>query len=268
METINLSWADMLLLYASLSIPVIILRMTGITMIRDLLFSLLRMTVQLLLVGFYLKMLFDLNKWWANALWMLAMLIVADFSLLSRSGLRLRRFLPVTMAALSLSTLLISLFFVGGIIHPDPWYDARYMIPVFGMILGNSMRGNMLALERFYRGLADNPKAFLTYQMLGASPGEAARPYRQQAIHAAVSPQIATMATLGIVSLPGMMTGQMLGGSVPMTAIRYQIAIMICILSAQILTTVLNLSLSSRVAFNEYGMLREDIFRNTKNKTR
>jgi putative ABC transport system permease protein len=123
------------------------------------------------------------------------------------------------------------------------------------------MRGNVIALERFYSGIRQNEKEFITYQMLGASLSEATRPYWRSAMRAAIAPSLSTMATIGIVSLPGMMTGQILGGSTPITAIKYQIAIMICIFSSMIISAACNILLTNRAAFNAYGMLKQDIFR-------
>jgi len=97
--------------------------------------------------------------------------------------------------------------------------------------------------------------------MLGATLSEAVRPYMQKALQAAAGPLLATIATMGIVSLPGMMTGQILGGSMPVMAIKYQIAIVISIFSAMILASGLNLLFSMKIAFDDFGMLRGDIFK-------
>jgi putative ABC transport system permease protein len=100
----------------------------------------------------------------------------------------------------------------------------------------------------------------MTYLMLGASLREAVRPYLRDAIKAAVNPSVATMATMGIVSLPGMMTGQILGGAMPTTAIKYQIGIMICIFTAMVVAALVNILLSLPVAFDDHQRLKEDIF--------
>jgi len=183
------------------------------------------------------------------------MVIVANFSILKKSGLNRRRYFLLTFAGVAFSTALITGIFVMAIIGPSPIYDARYLIPIFGMILGNCMRGNILTLERFYSGIRENEREYLTYLMMGATRLEAVRPYMRHALTAAFAPQLSTMATMGIVSLPGMMTGQLLGGSVPLTAIKYQIAIMICIFTALVIASVLNLLLTMRISFNRFDML-------------
>ena len=128
------------------------------------------------------------------------------------------------------------------------------------MILGNCLRSNVLSLERFYSGIRKNENEFMTYLMLGANLREAVRPYLRDAVKAAINPSVATMGTMGIVSLPGMMTGQILGGALPMTAIKYQIGIMICIFVAMVIAAFLNILLSLPVAFDDHQRLKQNIF--------
>ncbi|MGR8931740.1 MAG: ABC transporter permease, partial [Gammaproteobacteria bacterium] len=145
------------------------------------------------------------------------------------------------------------------VIQPASFYDARYIVPLAGMILGNCMQGNVIALERFFSSVRKNQNEFTTYLMLGATRWEALRPYYREAVRAAINPFIANMATMGLVSLPGMMTGQILGGSEPWVAVKYQIAIMICIFTSSTLATVVNLKLCTEIAFNEFDALKEDV---------
>ncbi|MDY6905706.1 MAG: ABC transporter permease [Thermodesulfobacteriota bacterium] len=260
METIDLSLWELGMIYLMLGLPVVMMAWLRLRLVRETLYSVLRMTVQLWLVGIYLTVIFERNAWWLNALWILAMLVVANLSILRQAGLVRRRFFVATFAGTTVATTGVCLLFVMGVIRPSPLYDARYLIPIVGMVLGNCMRGNVLSLERFYTGIRENEKEFITYHMLGATLGEAVRPYMQQALRAAAGPLLATIATMGIVSLPGMMTGQILGGSLPVTAIKYQIAIVIAIFSAMVIASVLNLLFSMKIAFDEFGMLRQDIF--------
>ncbi|HJO93270.1 MAG TPA: ABC transporter permease [Victivallales bacterium] len=261
MEIINLTYLDMFYVYLFLILPVILLIWLKAGIILDLVVSISRMSVQLILIGIYLKFIFEINSLLLNIAWILAMLLVANFSILRQSNLSVKKFFIYTFLGLSFATSIILAIFVALIICPSPLYDARYMIPIFGMILGNSMRGNVIVLERFYSSIKKNESEFITYQMLGATLSESTKPYIRSALLAALTPQLSTIATMGIVSLPGMMTGQILGGSFPVNAIKYQIAIMVCIFSALICTTVFNLLLTRRIAFDSYGMLKHNIFR-------
>ncbi len=228
---------------------------------RDTLLALARMTIQLILVGLYLKFVFQLNNAFISLLWVVTMLVVANMSILNKAGLKRSRFFWRSLAGVAGSTLLASGWFILVAIRPDPIYDARYLVPITGMILGNCLRSNVLSLERFYSGIRKNENEFMTYLMLGATLREAVQPYLRDAIKAAVNPSVATMATMGIVSLPGMMTGQILGGAMPMEAIKYQIGIMICIFTSMVVAALVNILLSLPVAFDDHQRLNEGIFR-------
>ncbi len=259
MQTLDIALPRMALLYGLCLLPWGLLWLLGLRLSRDIAVSILRMSIQLALVGIYLKMLFDLNHPWLNGLWILMMLVVADLSILKRAGLKARYFALATFMAIASSILFTTAFLVILVIQPTHFYDARYIVPLAGMILGNCLQGNVIALERFYSALRKNENEYATFLLLGASRWEAVLPYFRDAIKAAINPTIAGMATMGLVSLPGMMTGQILGGSEPWLAVKYQIAIMICIFTSTTLVGVINLKLSLAIAFNAYDVLKDDV---------
>jgi putative ABC transport system permease protein len=259
METLDINLSRMALLYGLCLLPWLLLWLLGLRLSRDIGISILRMTVQLSLVGIYLKALFDLNDPWLNGLWILLMLMVADLSILQRAGLKARYFFLATFTAVAASILFSTAYLVMLVIQPALYYDARYIVPLAGMILGNCLQGNVIALERFYSALRKNEQEYETFLMLGATRWEAVRPYFRAAIKAAVNPTIAGMATMGLVSLPGMMTGQILGGSEPWIAVKYQIAIMICIFSSTVIASVINLKLSLNIAFDAFDVLKTEV---------
>ncbi|MDI1277267.1 iron export ABC transporter permease subunit FetB [Methylobacter sp.] len=259
METLDIALPRMALLYGLGLLPCLMLWLIGLRLSRDIGISLLRMSIQLALVGIYLKMLFDLNHPWLNGLWILVMLLVADLSILRRAGLKARYFVLATFMAIASSILFSTAYLVILVIQPTHFYDARYIVPLAGMILGNCLQGNVIALERFYSALRKNENEYATFLMLGATRWEAVRPYFRDAVKAAINPTIAGMATMGLVSLPGMMTGQILGGSEPWLAVKYQIAIMICIFTSTTIACIINLKLSLNIAFNDFDVLREEV---------
>lgn len=260
METLDIELPRMALLYGLCLLPCLLLWLLGLRLNRDIGISILRMSIQLALVGIYLKMLFELNQPWLNGLWVLMMLVVADFSILRRAGLKARYFALATFTAIASSILFSTGYLVILVIQPTHYYDARYIVPLAGMILGNCLQGNVIALERFYSALRRNENEYTTFLMLGATRWEAVRPYFRDAVKAALNPIIAGMATMGLVSLPGMMTGQILGGSEPWLAVKYQIAIMICIFTGNAIAAVVNLKLSLNSAFNAFDVLKDEVF--------
>jgi len=259
MKILDIELPQMALLYVLCLLPGFLLWLIGLRLSKDIGISILRMSIQLGLVGIYLKMLFDLNNPYLNSLWILMMLLVADISILRRAGLKMRYFAIATFAAITSSVLFSTAYLVILVIKPTYSYDARYIVPLAGMILGNCLQGNVIALERFYSALRKNENEYTTFLMLGATRWEAVRPYFRDAIKAAINPTIASMATMGLVSLPGMMTGQILGGSEPWLAVKYQIAIMICIFTSTTIACIINLKLSLNIAFNAFDVLRDEV---------
>lgn len=261
MDIVQFNPAQMASIFALLLIPAVIIYFLRLPLLKSMVIAVARMSVQLLFIGVYLKYIFALNMLWLNILWMMIMMLIANMALINRGKFNHRLFLPPLFISGLISAFTLTLIFVGLIIRPEIFMDSRYLIPIFGMILGNVMNGNFLACERFYKGISDNKKEFMTRLMLGASEREATSAYMIPALNAALSPMIMSISTIGLVSLPGMMTGQILGGSSPMVAISYQIAIMIMIFVSMTLSTFLNLHLSKFFAFDSFGMLKEDIFK-------
>jgi len=261
METMDINLLSMLIVYGLLAIPVALSFFFRLGNLKEIVIAVLRMTGQLAVMGFYLDFMFRLQNAWINFGWVLLMIAIANFSVNKNAGLKTRHFFAVLFAGLTIGSFSVLAVFVFLAVRPVPFYNARYLIPISGMIIGNCMRANVISLERFYSSIRKNEKEFMTYLLMGATLREATLPYLREAIKPALAPTIATMATLGLVSLPGMMTGQILGGSSPLVAIKYQIAVMIAIFSGIIVSCVINIFFSMRIAFNEYQVLKRELFR-------
>jgi len=226
---------------------------------RTILWATLRMTIQLSLVGLYLKYLFKFNLAWVNGLYILIMIAVASYTVLKSSRLKIARLFGPVFLSILLPVSTILLFINAFVVRIDYLFDAKYMIPICGMLLGNSMRNNIIGLSNFYAGLQESEKTYQYTIALGATRMQALSPFFQAAIIAAINPILASMATIGIVSLPGMMTGQILGGSIPVVAIKYQIVIMLGIFYTQFFSVCLSLLLSIRLGFDKFDVLRKEL---------
>jgi len=186
---------------------------------------------------------------------------VADISVARSCELRLARIALPLFVALLLGTAVPMLIFTGLLLRCENLLDAQYAIPIGGMILGNCLRADIIGVRTFYNSIRISEKSYHNSLAQGALLHEAVRPFVTEACQAALAPAVATMATIGLVSLPGMMTGVILGGAQPMTAIKYQIAIMIAIFSGTAVTVVLGIRLTMRSAFDHYGILKLSVFR-------
>ncbi|THB80852.1 MAG: ABC transporter permease [Desulfobacteraceae bacterium] len=227
---------------------------------RAILISVARMALQLGFVGIYLKYLFLWNLPWVNALYVLLMICVACGSILKASQLKFTVFLPAVFFSMLIPFCICLLFFNRVIIGIDNLLDAKYFIPIGGMLLGNCLQSIIIGLSRFYSGIKKEEKVYQYALTLYQSRLLALKPFFKDSVIAAINPILASMATIGLVALPGMMTGQILGGSVPMVAIKYQIAIMLFIFYIQFFGVILSILFSIRSGFDPFDMLKQDIF--------
>jgi len=222
--------------------------------------SIIRMCIQLGLVGVYLEFLFKWNSPVLNTVYLLIMITIACQSIIRSCRLKLKLFFLPVFFSLLIPFTTILLFFNGVVIKLENLFDAKYLIPIGGMLLGNSLRSIIIGLTNFYSEIKKNEKVYLYSISLFNNRLHALKPYFIQSFSAAITPIIASMATIGLVSLPGMMTGQILGGSIPFVAIKYQIAIMLSIFYTEYFSTMLAVIFSLKVGFNELDILNKDIF--------
>jgi len=256
----DLSAFSMFMCAVLLLVPIFMVWYFKLGLTKNLLVSTLRMAVQLVLIGFFLEYLFRYNNWILNLIWFLMMITVAAFSVIKNSGLKTTHFaLPVILSFI-IANFLVVIYFNFFIVNLDFILDAKYMIAIGGMILGNSLRANVIGIGDFYKSLRRDEQLYFYKLALGATKQEALLHFAKKSFVAALNPTIATMATMGIVSLPGMMTGQILGGSVPLVAIKYQIAIMIAILASTVLSISLSILFTVQYSFQKNGVLKKTIF--------
>ncbi|MFI4910684.1 MAG: ABC transporter permease [Sedimentisphaeraceae bacterium JB056] len=246
--------------YLMLIIPLSIIYIFKLPLFKKMLIAVTRMTLQLLFVGLYLQVVFRLNNPFLNLLWLIIMITVADVSILRATDLKLRKLGRAIFAALSVGTALPLAVFATLVLSSPALFEARFMIPVGGMILGNCLRADIIGIGSFYKSLRKEEKSFLLSLSQGANLSEATSPFMADSLTSALSPTIATMSTIGLVSLPGMMTGVILAGANPITAIKYQLAIMMSIFTGTAITVVLAIKLTQKTAFIEYGVLDRNIF--------
>ena len=261
MGVVEIKLVGLFLAFLLLIIPLSISYWFKLGMVKTTIWSIGRMSIQLALVGIFLEYIFNLNNMWLNLLWLILMIITAIFSATSRSKLKLKViFWPIAIA-FTFSTLLILFYFNAFVIQLNYLFEARYLIALGGMLLGNVLGVNITAINSFYQNIRSQNKFFLYRLAMGANQQEALEPFLRQSFQLALLPALAKTATMGVVSLPGMMTGQIWGGSPPATAINYQIAIMIAIYTCGALSVLLTLLLSTKKCFNKYGILKENIFK-------
>ncbi|MEM7123687.1 MAG: iron export ABC transporter permease subunit FetB [Pseudomonadota bacterium] len=227
---------------------------------RRIFIAAVRMTVQLLLVGLVLSFLFELASPIWTGLMALVMVAVAGYEAMARQK---NRFKGWWSYGLGVSTLLVATFSVtilalGTQIRPDPWFDPRYAIPLLGMILGNALTGVSLGLDTLTTAVVRERPSIEARISLGQPRFEAMGNVMRDALRAGFMPIINSMSATGIVSLPGMMTGQILAGVPPAQAVKYQLLVLFLIGGATGFGVVLSVLGGVRRLTDERHRLRLD----------
>lgn len=227
---------------------------------RKLILSAIRATVQLLAIGLVLKVLFESNHPLLMTCMATLMLLVATREITARQEMGFSGWWGFAIGGLSLflSSFLITLFALTIILAPTPWYTPQYAIPLLGMLLGNTMNGISLAMDRLTREVVRERGAIEARLLLGHAWQVAIRPFMREAIRAGTIPIMNTMAVSGVVTLPGMMTGQILAGNPPTTAANYQIMILFLIAAGTGFGISGGVWLAARRFFDERQRLRLD----------
>lgn len=260
MATVEISIFALSLAFLLLIIPIIISLHFGLSIIKPILYSTGRMSFQLFLIGIFLKYLFEYNNLYLNILWFFVMITSAAITVVRSSSLKAGKVIFPVLITFTTVTFCVLFYINMFVIDLDNVFDARYLIVLGGMLLGNSLRGNIIGIGTFYTNIRKDSKRFLYTLSLGATRYEAAIPYLRESLELALKPTIAAMATMGIVALPGLMTGTILGGARPSVAIKYQIMIMIAILASNAISVLLNILMTLKICFNSYGVLKQDVF--------
>ena len=213
---------------------------------RRIVVSSVRCFMQLLAAGFLLTYLFEFQTWWLVALVLAAMVIAATQIAVSRVKSRIPGLVPSVFVSLFVSSLVVGFIVVEGVVHADPWFNARQVVPIVGMIMGNAMAAVAVAIDRLFSDLDARASEMFSLTALGATPREAA-------IGAGMTPVLANMSAAGIVTFPGMMTGQLLAGADPLSAAKYQIVVMLMLSAANTVAIVTACFMTYRKRFAPDG---------------
>jgi putative ABC transport system permease protein len=225
---------------------------------RDLLIAATRMVIQLAIIGLVLEALFAAARLQWVALMACVMLLLAGREVMSRQKRRLTGgwAFAIGTGSMFISSFAVTVFALVLIIGPAPWYTPQYAIPLLGMMLGNTMTGVALGMDRLTDSAWRQRQVIEGRLMLGMSWNHAIGDLRRDAMRSGMIPIINGMAAAGVVSLPGMMTGQILAGSPPALAVRYQVLVFLLIAVGTGFGTVAAVMAASRRLFDERQRLR------------
>jgi len=197
-----------------------------------------RTLAQLLFVGVFLAAIFASRQPLAVIAVLIGMATIASVVARNRIDKDLPKLLKWVWLAVFSSGFTTIMYVNLLVIHLDPWYDPRYLIPLTGIVLGNAMTAASIAGERLVKALRNNRVEIETHLSLGATSSQAIATYRKSAITAGLIPTINAMMVVGLVTLPGTITGQILAGADPLVAAIYQILIMFMLALATLIAAL------------------------------
>lgn len=206
---------------------------------KQLAYSAGRSLVQLIAIGYILDLVFAINNWLVVLGILGIMIAIASVVTRNRIDQKLKGLLSTVILALVASNVFTLAYVILLIVQPDQWYEPQYLIPLAGMLFGNAMNSASLAGDRLLNSIQHNRLEIETHLSLGATAKQAISSYQREAIRTGLIPTLNNMVVMGLVSLPGMLTGQVLGGSNPRDAASYQILILFAIVLVNLMTTIL-----------------------------
>jgi putative ABC transport system permease protein len=254
-EIIKLDFTDLAAAVALMAITIGLSAWERLGVEFNLLVATGRAILQLMVLGYILEFIFALNSPVAILAILLIILTISAIALRNRIAPRLPLLLPLVWGSMFVSTLLTLGYINLLILQPQRWFEARYLIPLGGILLASSMNAAAIAGERLVKTIDSSHVEIETHLSLGATPQQAVARYRQEAIKAAILPTINQMMLIGMVTLPGVLSGQLLGGVKAEEAASYQVIIICAIAFANLLTTILLTRGLSRQFFNSAAQL-------------
>ena len=227
---------------------------------RQLLWAAARMVVQLIAVGFILRFIFALNNPLATLAIVLVMGAIAAREIAARPVRKFRGFagLAISGATVALATLVTAILALTTAIRPHPWYDPRYAVSLVGIILGSVLNSGSLALDGVVGGVWRERTAIEAQLGLGVDYRAATLPLLREALRRGLLPIINQMSAAGLITLPGIMTGQIIAGMDPMEAVKYQILLMFLLAGASGVAALVVAELALRRLSDARQRLRVD----------
>ncbi|UZJ42540.1 iron export ABC transporter permease subunit FetB [Prosthecochloris sp. SCSIO W1101] len=216
---------------------------------RDIAVGTVRTFAQLFLMGYVLTFIFQLENLWGTLGIFVIMAVAAIFIVQGRVKEKQISYLLPSFLTMLISYFVTTLFVTGLIIGVTPWWEPRYFIPITGMVIGNSMSALAISLERLFKEIRQQKGLIETRLCLGANYKEASSKMFKDAVTAGMIPSINAMMGVGLVFLPGMMTGQILAGADPLQAIRYQIIIMLMLVGSTATTSIITILIVRKRCF-------------------
>ena len=248
---IVLTYADIALASSLIIIVLVVSWFLRLRLTKTLVIAAVRTVIQLSFIGLILAWIFAREQWYEVLIILTIMTLIAGSAAKNRVKRTYKGLLIDTLIAVSASAVLVTVIAISLILQVQPWYTPQFIIPILGLILGNSLTAISLTSNQLIENLHGQQGRIEMMLSLSAKPFEAVHEQIRAAIVIGMTPTLNSMLVVGIVSLPGMMTGQILAGADPTQAVRYQIVTMFLICGSSTLGCTISALLIYRRFFNK-----------------
>ena len=238
-DFISLDTVDLVLCLGLIAIAIVLSLWRRLGLEKQLVYSAGRSLIQLIAIGYILDIVFAIDNWLMVLAILGVMIAIASIVTRNRIDQKLKGLLPTVILSIFASSAFTLAYMILLIVQPERWYDPQYLIPLGGMLFGNAMNSASLAGDRLLNAIMQNRLEIETHLCLGATARQAISGYQKEAIRTGLIPTLNNMMVIGLVSLPGMFTGQVLGGTNPRDAASYQILILFAIVLTNLIATIL-----------------------------
>ena len=240
-----------------LVVPVYILQVYKVKFLAKILRALVKMVICLGLTGLCLYFVFKWNQLWINVLWVILMILAGSFMTTMKAKVNIAKyFLPITIGVL-VSVLIVGMYFLLAVIGLKQSFDTRYFVPVFGLLIGGIVETNGLALRTYNMGLKYHGKMYYYLLGNGATRHEALRYFEKRALEKVSAPCISRMALMVMGFSPVVMWSMLMAGSGVLTAVAFQVLILIATFCASVVSMIVSIRVASKLSVDKYGKLKE-----------
>ncbi len=256
-----ISWTDVFVSLALVALCLFLIKWWRIGLEKTILIGTIRSFIQLSIMGYVLTFFFGLDHWIFMVCLIIIMILIASFEANRRLEVPIKGYFMMNVFSMSITIIIVLGTILQFILDVEPWFYPYAMIPIAGMIIGNGLNSATLTTNRFIGELKHRENEIDTLLSLGASPRAAVDTSIREAIRAALIPNINGLMLVGLVQIPGVMTGQIIAGVDPLIAVRYQIMIMYMWLTTATLANVLTQGMVYKHFFTSKMQLRKELFR-------
>lgn len=239
-----------------LATPFYIIFRYRLNVFRKTAWMLIRLFTMMILTGIFLQYLFEWNRVAVNLVWILLMVMVSSAGIIRKARLRMMRFFIPVSAGVAVTSLLAGVYDVVFVLGKDMPFDARYLVPVVGLIIGNMVENNGRALSTYYSGLQHHAQLYAFLLGNGATHNEAVRYFVKRALEKSVLGNIANMSVAVTGMSPVMLWSMLLGGADVLTAVVFQVTMLIVMLCTSMVSVLITLWVARRYTFDDYERLR------------